>query len=374
MLSFLILAIYKIRKDKKFKLKSFFKNKAYSGLSLVFFVVLLSGINSEEIAPWLLQVKLKIPFLILPFAFYVLRPIGKKEHFWIHSAFVIIVLVSSLGVIWSYVSDSDIISGNIGRGQSMPTPIDHIHYSIMIAYAMIVSVVFGILEDSRWKKVLMFCVGVYLFGFSHFLSVRTGLGLSYLSIGIVLIWHVIRSKKYILGLGFVALLVSLPFIAYKTIKPLKEKIEYMIWDIDQYRRGNGNNYSDSERMMSYAIAIELIKESPIVGHGIGDLRTIMKSKHKEKYGSKEKYIYPHNQYLYVWVSMGLLGFLIFFYGLLSPWIYTSDRNIFMVILLFMLLASFLIENTVERAIIIGFFLFFILLNLGLKKHSIIKIE
>jgi len=140
----------------------------------------------------------------------------------------------------------------------------------------------------------------------------------------------------------------------------------MMWDLKQYKKGKGNSYSDSERLMSYEISFELIKESPIYGHGIGDLRPIMTEKHKEKYGQKDKYIYPHNQYLYILTCMGILGAFLFFYGLLTPLIYTDNRNIFLIAIFVLMLISFLVENTIQRAVITGFFLFFILLNLCLN--------
>ena len=122
--------------------------------------------------------------------------------------------------------------------------------------------------------------------------------------------------------------------------------------------------------MSYQISMQLIQEKPLFGHGIGDLRPIMTERHKEMYGQKDKYIYPHNQYLFVLTCMGVLGALLFFFGLFSPLIYSKDRSAFLVILFILMLLSFLVENTIQRAVITGFFLFFILLNLSLRSHSV----
>jgi len=127
----------------------------------------------------------------------------------------------------------------------------------------------------------------------------------------------------------------------------------MVWDLTQYNRGKGKNYSDSERLMSYDLALELIKESPITGQGIGDLKSAMKKKNIENYGEKEKYIFPHNQYLYVLAGLGILGFIFFFGGLLGPVLfYKPDPYIWLVYL--SLLAAFMVENTIERAVSTAF--------------------
>ena len=367
MIAFTVFAIIEAQKSDSFSFKAFLKDKAFSGLLLVFIAILLSGINSENHQEWLLQIKLKLPFIFLPFAFYIFRPlVGHKFHKWIHFAFITTAFFSSFHVIGMFLMDKEAITASIGKGKSIPTPLDHIHYSIMLAYAIVSAAIFAILESDKTQKWVMFLLSAYLFGFLHFLSVRTGLALSYAGLGLTLIWYVFTNKNYLLGIGIAAFLVAIPFIAFKTIEPFKKKINYMFWDLAQYKKGKGNNYSDSERIMSYQISFRLIKESPIIGHGVGDLRPIMTEMHKEMYGQKDKYIYPHNQYLYILTCLGIFGALVFFFGLFSPLIFTDSRNVFLVLLFALMLISFLVENTIQRAVITGFFLFFILLNLCLK--------
>ena len=370
MILMVFLAIGKTREDSDFNFFSAMKSLPYSGLILVFGVVVLSGINSDDNSAWLHQVKLKLPFLILPFAFYILKPVNEKTHRWIHFGLIGVILASSIQVITNFYLDYEAISGGINRGKSIPAPMDHIHYSIILAYATLSCFVLGILESTKKWKLLLFLLGLYLFGYSHFLSVRTGLALCYTGIGVTLIWYVISKKKYLIGLSIAALIVLIPFVAYHTIKPFHNKVQYMMWDIEQYQKGNGKNYSDSERLMSFEVAIDLIKEAPILGHGIGDLRKLTTQRHKEKYGIKDKYIYPHNQYLYILTSVGLLGALVFFFGLFCPLLFAEKRNIFLVLIFVMLMLSFLVENTIQRAVITAFFLFFILLNLGVKFETI----
>jgi len=369
MILMVILAIVKARQESGFSLTDFLKDIRYSGLLLVFAIILISGINSSDTGEWLDQIKLKLPFLILPISFYVLQPVDQKTHRWIHLGLIGVILISVFQVIGNFLLDYDTISESINRGKSIPTPIDHIHYSIILAYATVSSFIIGILESDKKRKIILFLVGLFLFGFVHFLSVRSGIVLCYAGIGSVLIWYIISHKKYVVGFSIAALLAILPFVAYHTIDPFHKKVQYMMWDIEQYQKGNGNNYSDSERLMSYEIAIDLIGDAPIFGHGIGDLRPLTTQKHKDKYGQKEKYIYPHNQYLYIGTAVGILGAIVFFFGLCCPLIFADKRNIYLVLTFVMLLLSFMVENTIQRAVITAFFLFFILLNLSLKTKS-----
>jgi len=364
MIGFVLLAIYHFLNEGRVSLSSFFKEKAYVGLLLVFVAVLLSGINSSDTSQVLLQLKLKLPFALLPLAFYILRPIDDKTHQWIHRALIITMAVSTVPILLDVLPKFKENSLSIGQGKSFPTPIDHIHYSIILAYATVSAFILGIEAKAREYKIALFVAGIYLFGFAHFLSVRTGLALAYAGLGITLIWYIITRKQYVIGAAIAVSMMALPFIAFHTVEPFKRKINYMYWDFAKYKQGKGKSYSDSERLMSYEIAIDLIKKKPLVGHGIGDLKPIMIAQHKERFGTKEKYIRPHNQYLYILTAMGVLGAIVFFGGLFSPLVFAEQRHIFLIVIFALMSISFLVENTVQRALITAFFLFFILLNLG----------
>ena len=363
MLLLLIIAVLEGRKQSSLSIVSFIKDKRFASLVLVFIVILLSGFNSSDTQEWLHQVKLKLPFLFLPFAFYVLKPKEYENHIVIHILLSIVVTLSGIGVLYNFWNDYEAIQINIGKGQAVPTPIDHIHYSIIIAYACVSSFLYLLIDRRKVVKPMSAALSLFLFALLHILSVRTGIVLSYVGIFIALSWYIINKKRYLVGIAAVVTLALLPFIAYKTVGPFKKKIDYMVWDIKQYQQGIGNNYSDSERLMSYKIASALIKEKPLFGHGIGDLKPLMIEKNKELYGQKEKYIYPHNQYLYILCTVGILGSIIFFIGLFAPFIFTNERSIFLIVIFAMLALSCLVENTIQRAVITAFFLFFILLNL-----------
>lgn len=139
----------------------------------------------------------------------------------------------------------------------------------------------------------------------------------------------------------------------------------MKYDWEQYKKGEGNNYNDSERLMSYSVAWELFKQRPLLGTGIGDLKTEMKEGHLAQFGSKEKYIYPHNQYLFLLSGIGIVLTLLFLLGLYAP-LAAALNNPFLWLIFTILSLAFLVENTIQRAVSTAFFTFFILLNYRLS--------
>ena len=368
---FLLYGLWSQRLSLYAELKSFIKDKAFVGLTLVFFVYLLSGINSSDTGEWLKQVRIKLPFLLLPFAFFLIKTVSERDYKWIHIFLGLLGVLSAVPVLFYYFQNQETVLHALGSGQYLPTPIDHIHYSIILAYAacaLLLLLVDGCIYKAKWEGWVSTTLIICLVGILHLLAVRSGLVILYLGLTFVCIWFVYSSKQHLKGVIGLAVIITIPVVGYLTVPSIQSKVGYMVWDLTQYNRGKGKNYSDSERLMSYDLALELIKESPITGQGIGDLKSAMKKKNIENYGEKEKYIFPHNQYLYVLAGLGILGFIFFFGGLLGPVLfYKPDPYIWLVYL--SLLAAFMVENTIERAVSTAFFLFFILLGLGRSKEA-----
>lgn len=372
MLAMVIWGVVSQRDQLKSTIRTIASRPEIVGLSMVFFVVLASGIHSTDSDQWLHEVKIKLPFLILPFAIFLLRPISAAQHRWMHQILIGTVVISSFAVLTAYLGDADDLQRRIGMGQSIPTPIDHIHYSIIMAYAAVTSFLLAVHSKIQRLRVVHTIGGLYLFAFLHFLSVRSGIVICYAAIGVSILWYIVAYRRYWSGLALMVSLATLPFVAYQVVPSFKQKIDYMRWDIQQYREGNGNNYSDAERLMSYEIAIDMIHEAPMFGHGMGDLRKITTELQRTKFGQKDKYIYPHNQYLFVCSGVGLIGGLLFFGGLLTPLVFARRRSVYLLAIYTMLLLSFLVENTIQRAVITAFFLFFILINYYRSEDSSIE--
>lgn len=139
------------------------------------------------------------------------------------------------------------------------------------------------------------------------------------------------SLSYLLligGLGITTFV--LPYIAYKTIPPLQERYNQLLWEIGTYQDGTIQNYeytyfTSIRRWLSWKHSWELVQQSPIMGTGIGDYRMAM-----EQAYAKDQLQFPmntHSQFLYYWVSGGLLALLAFI-GLWCYWLYQGFQQPF----------------------------------------------
>ena len=358
-LGFSAIALYKYLKQRP---SLEFKRVApFLAITLLFFLTFLSGVNSEDLNHWLRHLRLKAPFLFIPLAFYIQRSLVSREMNKLSLAFFSLTIISTIQIVIQFF-DVDSILQLIKKGQSLDTPVDHIKYSIYIAFSIILGLIFYIenrFAEAKWVKSFFLLGSIYLFVILHLIAVRSGLAVFYIAIFFILFRYAIQFKRkeiYIL----LGILMLAPFVAYKTIPTLNKKIEYMIYDFKMFQKGEGSNLSDSERLYSYKVGLDIFQSSPILGSGIGDLKNECKKRYQSMFGKNlEKY--PHNQFLFILAGSGLLGLILFLIGMCYPIFYFRKKQsseFFAIWLIF--IVSFLVENTLERSYSISFFLLFLL--------------
>lgn len=361
-----LLAIYKGYSG----FRAFAQSKSFISFIGIFALFLFSGVVSENHQEWLHQVKLKIPFLLLPFVFYVFRKEIAQHYYRFILLFISVGFLSALPILFHYFREADQIIEMIGKGQAIQTPIDHIKYSLVIAFAAICNIILIIEKPIVLSKALrlsLFFTAAFLFIFLHILAVRSGIAVFYLCSFFLFIRFFIKQtikRSALVGISFLGIIGF--FMAINTVPSLKTKIAYMKYDLEMYRQGKGQNYSDAERLYSFKVAWEIIKKNPIMGVGIGDLLDECKSMTQSMFQTTtEKY--PHNMYLFVLSAMGFVGLIWFMWMFLYPWLidYNSNDSILQMFYL-LILFSFIVENTIQRSYSTGFFLFFALLGLCYK--------
>lgn len=351
-------------------------NKGYLGLCLVFLIVLGTSFYSENVNDLFWQLKLKLPFLVLPLAFLVLPTLTKRQYYGLYYFLIALIGVSSVFVLVNYLSNFDQITKSIVVGKSIPTPIDHIKFSLAVAISIIAGLVL-IIEKFvfrySWERPILIGIVIFLFIIIHILSVRSGLVALYLALGVVGVRYLITARNKLPFVVAAFLLLASPFIAYTFVPSFKNKINYMIWDLKMHKEGKGENYSDSGRIRSITVGWELAKKTPFFGVGFGDVRDQCKSMYIEKYGHQSQSLFPHNQYLTIFLASGIIGLFFFMFALLQPIFYNKAyREPAFLGFSVIFWVSFLVENTIERSYSIGLFLLFTLVAIhhlrGRNKH------
>jgi O-antigen ligase len=311
------------------------KQAVFVAMTMPFWVVLVSGLWSEDLTYWLSRVRLRLPFLILPMAFAFFSshfpsvspkgsPLGSKKQ--ISMLFFFLMLVVGLNlvlVLVNYAFDFQRITKLLGQGIHMPFLKDHITFSVLLAFAVLVGIEFWLGKgraESRAMGVAAYmpALTVFLFIGLHVISVRMGLIAVY---GCLILrggFFIFETGRYTVGiLGFL-ILSAIPLAAYRFIPSLQMRVNYAIWDWQQYQQSNSDNYSDSERMISYVLGWEIVKANPILGIGAGDIPQEMTRLNRQKQLPDLDFKHPFNQWLVTAASTGLVGLVISLWAFFYP--------------------------------------------------------
>ena len=355
--------------------KRYYLRKDLLVLSVFFWIVFLSGIYSDDTTDWLNWVRIKLPYLFLPIAFASVKRLEQKKFIVLLYGFILVFFISTACVILHYAIHYAAINNSIFSGSSIPMPFSHIRFTLMLAFSFFCCVylfqkqlfLFSPLE--KWLQVFILS---FAFVSLHVLSVRSGLLALYLGVFFLLLLYVFVRKKYITGLLLFALLASLPFVAYKLVPSLQNKLTFMQYDLRGLQDGEINYRYDVMRLSSMKVGLEVWKENKLLGVGAGDLKQAMDKTYEQLLPQlkPENRLMPHNQLVWVLASLGAVGFTLFLFAFLFPLFYQKNyRHWLLVVLHLIMFSSFLTEATLEEQIGTGFYITFLLVLINQFRHE-----
>ena len=384
MIALIVLAVFRWDKTHRFPLRfrstiqdfleKVKQHKVFLIVTIPFFLVLLSGLYSSDPDYTLERLRIKLPFLLLPFAFLSMPTLSKKSYYSLYYLFLLLLTIACIYTGVNYLLHYDQIIDGMRMGQAIPTIGNHIRFSLMLALAILGGALlwhhqfFWKNKRERW---LILAMTLFLFAFIHVLSVRSGLLVLYLSIAFLAARYIWLQKRWFAGTLVLASLFILPWGAYQLIPSFKAKIDYSRHDLSMYWKGEGAKYSDAERLISLQVGWEIAKENLLFGVGAGDLRKEVKERFAAQHPDLLPYKMPHNQFMTILAGTGILGLACFVFAFFYPLFYQKNYRkglffAFHIILFF----SFLVENTIENAVGLAFYLLFLLI--GLKYHDDFK--
>jgi len=349
----------------RFSFIRWWQRPLYFGFVLLFAVVLISGLWSADQQYWLERTRVRLPFFILPWAFANLPELSARQLrlplyvlvFWL------VVLCAGIGVnmLMHY---AEIMDG-LRKGQPIPVPRSHIRFALMLVAGVVAGA--WLLREAFYlryvrERILLVLALVFLVVFLHLLSVRSGLAALYAVLFSSLIWYVVHTRRWLPALLAFLVLCTVPWIAVKTLPSLAQRVSYMRYDWERFRAGEGANYSDSERWISFRSGMRLWQEHPLIGVGAGDLpQETARVLARDLPEYKETPKLPHNQFLYILSGTGIFGLALSMAAFAIPFSRARFRGNYLLMMFQVVVGvSFLVEYTIETSIGVAFYLFFTL--------------
>jgi O-antigen ligase len=345
------------------------KSKPYVWVFALFFLLyFVSILYAGNISEWWKLTHLKLHFLILPMCFSLLMPFTRKEYMLIMLCMVITAIWSSIWVQVAYYSQYDLFSKSLGYGGSLPTPINHIRYSVIIALSTVICFAFA--ADNwkiryKWERWAYGLAALYQFYFLHVLSVRSGLVLAYAGLLLLILFYMQRMKRW-KQLTIIAAILVAPVMAYKSLPGFQLKVNYTLYDLGKFKAGEGEDYSDAERWQSWRAGLILGNRHPVLGTGTGKFRSEMETYYRNEL-DQESWTRPHNQWINVFVIFGIGGVIVFTFMIIYPMTFSFFwKPPLLAVLYIMQALSMTVEHPLDTTFGTSLFLMTTLLGLSLE--------
>lgn len=345
-----------------FSIIFYFKEKLYKKKDILFFLYFLvltfSLIYSNNLKYGFRYLEAQLPFFYLPFAYlvFIRREILNKESIkkWIFFFNLSNVLFLILFVFYFLIQSQEVSYNNIRTSfDTMPFLGVHPIYLSIIA---VLSIFSNFYSQNKSRFLQYFFISINLV-----LLVMTGVRATLLFFPIIITAFFLFSKTSLYYKIKICLLIFSLFFCFTIFNKDFTKRLSEISNPQTYSQLNLHN-SASIRSSVWDCALTQAKQSnPIIGEGLGDTRGLLQDCYDSQYPELNKYYNTHNQYLSIYISIGVIGLLtiaIFLYRV-SRSVSIQNKKYFSFTLIFYLY-MFIFENVLERKYGVLIFLTFLL--------------
>lgn len=224
--------------------------------------VLVSYPWSANTQDWTSSLIVKLP-LVLPL---VLSLAKTNATDW-RSTSRLFSFIMLLGIVWSvYAYFSAGTDGSIYlQGQVIAVPMynDHVRFSWAVALVWLFLLDDWWRDRTWWAGALAVLIAIYI----HWMGARTGVLYFYL---VSLLFLVAKASAH--WRRILPFFLFMPLLAWLLFPSFSNKIRYMVWDFQNYSRGNYvSGLSDQNRIRSARAAVDIFAERPFQGVGFGDV-------------------------------------------------------------------------------------------------------
>ena len=352
--------IYRIKVPKN----SIFK-KTFFIVSSIYFILFLSVFFSEDISRGLKKMETTLSLLAFPIIFYLLLGKSIIDHFKIKLLFLKAYYISCLifttisFYLFEIYENSKYVTKDSNFYRIAIFDNSYIgEHPIYVSIFISIAIIFGFSFFDREKKIsfknfLIAFAQCYLLSLLLMLMSK-GVILSLLMVFIIML----IKQKGLTKIHFFSLAIIL--ITFFVLIPSENNRFKEIINMNTYKKLDENN-STSIRFINYKCGLKSLMNSPIYGYGIGDVQEQLDLCYQEENTNFPKKRYnTHNQYLFIWLSSGIIGFITFivilFYYFKKS-IQFKDDVMFSILVLYSF--TFLFENVLSRQSGVIFFSFII---------------
>ena len=128
------------------------------------------------------------------------------------------------------------------------------------------------------------------------------------------------------------------------------RLNTFFYELNIYQKGGDpNGHSLIQRIEHFKAASNIVRKFPWFGVGVGDVPAAFKMEYQamNSHLIEANQHRSHNQFLTIWVGLGVLGFIAFVGLLIWPFFEVKHHDFFTLLVLVSLLVSCLFQDVIE---------------------------
>lgn len=311
--------------------------------------VLTSWIGSIETDFAWTRTRIYAAFLLIPLIGIFAPPLPRKYFTNYLLFFLTTSTLSGLLTIIPLLNDLTNTYLILKTGGSLPSPVPHIRFGMFLSFSFLTGLYILLHKSFRGASLRYIAIcTMMLLVIILALAIRTSWVLTVIGSVAILLHHAIQTRSFRHLIAGTAGILLIGVAAFFLLPSVRVKVEYTLWDRQQYEQGLGQNYSDSERMYSLINAWDLWKKQPLLGVGSGDLYTALKE--NAVLLSLPSANIPHNQIMFTLLTGGIISLMTFLPGYGFLLFAKHYRRQFHILLLYLLYSlTMMVEPTFETS-------------------------
>ncbi|HEY0030062.1 MAG TPA: O-antigen ligase family protein [Bacteroidia bacterium] len=348
--------------DLKAKMRAVLKNKLAIIFVLFFLMHLVGLIYTSNMDAGLFDVQVKLSLLIFPIIL-ASRPFNSEKVNSIMVAFISGGVVSALIMLSRAIYTYYAFGENNFFYQAFSFLIHpsylSMYYNLCIAWILV-----NLLKrENRFEISTFFSIAIIVFFsvINVLLSSKMGL-LSMLLIYFgAIIWFIVSRKRYVIGISGLLLMLLISFVTIRYVPAIRDRVNAAVTALSASGDNQAEGESTAVRMLIWKAANQVISENLLLGAGTGDARDALVKEYEKRgmTGALEHKLNAHNEFYQVFVSLGIIGFLIFFLCLLFPLGNAlKSGDAINILFLLIIILNFLPESMLETQAGVMFYAFF----------------
>ena len=253
------------------------------------------------------RVQLSAQALGIPLAFYLLDgTLGShRGRLWL--AFGAFAAVLAVGLSAYTLVNLEAMVAALGQSRSVPTAVGHVRTGMILAVGAVAMAWQAVGGRGRAReRWLGGALAVVLLAGIHVVAIRTALAMTYVGLAVMLLRLVLTRWTARQSLAAAALVVGGVGVTAATSPTLVRKAQLMAWDVGRLGRADATDYSDGGRVASQEAGLRIVAASPWLGAAPEGLRARQRAVYAEMGLSDVPHL-PHNQWLFSWAAVGVLG-------------------------------------------------------------------